>query len=120
MWNQAGSNDQCDLIRTDLEKELGAVDCLGVMFYQEATRSLTPVVYVRNVGSVVWESSCGYGSVAVAAALAAREKKSVDGLTLSQPGGKIQTSVRWQERPVEASISGDVSIEAAGVVYVDG
>ena len=120
LWNQPPSKGQFDSIRADMEKELGEVDCLGAMFYQEDIQFLTPVVYVRSVGSLVWESSCGSGSVAVAAALADRDKRSVEGVTLSQPGGIIQTSVRWRDHAVEASISGDVAIEAVGVVYIEG
>jgi histidine racemase len=119
LWNQSPSQGQFDSIRGEVEKELGEVDCLGAMFYQEDIQFLTPVVYVRSVGSLVWESSCGSGSVAVAAALAAREKKSVEGLTLSQPGGIIQTRVTWRDQAMEASISGDVAIEAVGVVYIE-
>ena len=120
LWNQPPSKDQFDSIRADMEKELGEVDCLGVMFYQEDIQFLTPVVYVRSVGSLVWESSCGSGSVAVAAALAARERKSVEALKLLQPGGIIQTSVTWRDHAVEASISGDVAIEAVGIVFIEG
>jgi histidine racemase len=119
VWNRAGSKEQFDSIRADVERQEGVVDCLGVMFYSEETRFLTPVVHVREVGSLVWESSCGSGSVAVAAALANRDRKSVEGLRLSQPGGVIRADVTWQGRVVEAGISGDVAIEAAGVVYVD-
>ena len=119
VWGGTASEARFQAIKKEVSRELGEVDCLGVMFYQEEVRQLTPVVYVRSVGSLVWESSCGSGSVAVAAALAERERRSVKALNLAQPGGIIQADVEWQNHPVEARIGGDVIIEAGGVVYVD-
>ena len=100
-------------------QELAAVDCLGVMFYKEETRELTPVVYVPEVDSLVWESSCGSGSVAVAAALADRVGRSIESLKLSQPGGVIEATVRRKAESFEASICEDVSLEAEGVVFIE-
>jgi len=119
VWNLPGSEDRFHSIRTQIEKEVGEVEALGVMFYQEETQFLTPIVYVPRVGSLVWESSCGSGSVAVAAALADRDRNSVTALKLFQPGGMVQVSAEWKARVTEAQISGEVSIEAQGVVYVD-
>lgn len=119
VWNLAPSEDQFKIIQTEVSNELGKEACFGVMFYEESTEFLTPVVYVRDVNSLVWESSCGSGTVAVAAALAERAKNSIESLKLSQPGGIIEVSVRWGKNVLEAKISGDVTIEAEGVVHLD-
>jgi histidine racemase len=118
-WDQPGSEDQFRAIQTEVERSLGEIDCLGVMFFQKGTHFLRPAVYVGKVGTLVWESSCGSGSVAVAAALAQRDQTSITALDLVQPGGTLQVDVAWKGGAMECRISGDVSIEAEGTVYVD-
>ena len=58
---------------------------------------LVPVVYVRSTESLVWESSCGSGSVACAWYLAGcthmLEQDGVYRLNFTQPGGEIQAGV---------------------------
>ena len=119
VWNLPAQEDLFHLIKAEVKKEIEKVNSFGVMFYEEKTQSLTPVVYVRDVESMVWESSCGSGTVAVASALAEREKKSIKSLKISQPGGVIEVSVRWEANVLEAETNGDVIIEAEGIVYFD-
>jgi diaminopimelate epimerase len=113
------SENQFQILKKEIHEELGETDALGIMFYNEGSQFLTPVVYVREVGSLVWESSCGSGAGAVASALAERYRDNIESLKLSQPGGIIEVSVRWEGKVVEARISGDVVIEAEGVVDFD-
>jgi diaminopimelate epimerase len=67
---------------------------LGVMFYDCASRFMTPAVYVYATDSLVFESSCGSGS----AALGVWESREFqDGERCSnaaQPGGIIEVRVR--------------------------
>lgn len=81
------SENQFQILKKEIYEDLGEVDCLGAMFYDESNQFLTPVVYVREVSSLVWESSCGSGTVAVASALAERYRSNIEFLKLSQPGG---------------------------------
>ena len=68
--------------------ELG-VSCLGLMFYDEGKNKLKPLVYVENPGTLIWENSCGSGSVAVAAYLeSAGIKKNC--YEFSEPGGLLK------------------------------
>lgn len=50
------------------------VDVLGIMFYQPNKEIMTPLVYVRASDSLIWEGSCGSGSVAVASTIAMERK----------------------------------------------
>jgi diaminopimelate epimerase len=118
LWNVTPSEKLFHDIKAELSRELQEYGCLGVMFYDEEAGFLTPVVYVEQVGSLVWESSCGSGTVAVAAALANRQQQNV-GLELTQPGGVVGVEVVWKGKVTVASIFGEVSHRAEGVVYFD-
>lgn len=63
----------------------------GVMFLKGD--QMIPAVYVENTDSLVWESSCGSGSMAAAVYLSQREGDGEYFYTLYQPGGEIRTSV---------------------------
>ena len=63
--------------------------CLGLMFYDATKGKLKPLVYVKNPETLVWENSCGSGSVALAAWL--YQKGIVkDAYEFAEPGGKIR------------------------------
>ena len=67
--------------------ELGA-EALGLMFLDPDRRSLTPLVYVPEAGTLCWESSCASGTTAAGAWLANRSGGPVT-LALQQPGGTL-------------------------------
>ena len=118
VWDITPSEEQVTKIKNFITHELGNFECLGIMFFNENDLYLTPVVYVKRVNSLVWESSCGSGTVAVAAALADKKQKSVDSLYLAQPGGVIKVSTKWNGNVTEAKISEKVNFEAEGIVYL--
>ncbi|MDD2432304.1 MAG: diaminopimelate epimerase [Clostridia bacterium] len=123
-WNTIPSIKKFNIIKEKLEREEEGqknnkkMDALGVMFYQEEKQFLTPLVFVKSTNSLVWENSCGSGTVAIAAALAAKRKQSIDGLSVLQPGGEIGVKIKWDEDVEEAEIFGEVNLEAEGIVYV--
>lgn len=117
LWDVPPAEEKFCRVREELSSELRNIDCIGAMFYDQSTNRLTPLVYVRKVNSLVWEGSCGSGTVAVAAALADKRKQSIRSLCLSQPGGDIEVDVLWDQKIVEAKIRGNVSIKAEGTVY---
>jgi len=118
VWNTTPSKKLVTKIKNFVIKELSDIKCLGIMFYNEGESYLTPVVYVKKVDSLVWENSCGSGTVAVAVALADKKRKGLDCLYISQPGGNIKVSVQWNDGVKEAKISGRVNIEAEGILYI--
>ena len=67
---------------------LGAAG-LGLMLLDEASETLTPLVYVTAPETLYWEHSCASGSAAVGAYLAAKRGESVD-LALREPGGTLR------------------------------
>ena len=70
---------------------------------------MTPVVYVRDTDSLIWESSCGSGSAAVAALLGGREGDGDHRYSLRQPGGVIEAAaVVENSRVVQCRMGGTV------------
>lgn len=95
------------------------VDVLGIMFYQPNKEILTPLVYVRASDSLVWEGSCGSGSVAVASAIAIDKKENIRCLKLKQPGGEMEVDVDYIDEKInKAIIQGLVSFVSEGKVYL--
>jgi diaminopimelate epimerase len=97
-------------------KKAAKSDALGVMFWDSAARLMTPAVYVRATGSLVFESSCGSGSAAMGLYLTQDKAEGEELLELQQPGGVIE--VRVEKRPGKAtavSIGGAVTLS-----YPDG
>lgn len=67
-------------------------DAYGVMFL-DGTERLVPAVYVCATDSLVWESSCGSGSMACAAHLALPRISGCYTYAFHQPGGTIEATV---------------------------
>ena len=102
-------------IRTYNEGRLAAgkqpCSALGVMFYDAQKCFMRPVVWTRDLDTLVCESSCGSGSAALGV-WAVRNTEDAE-LTLNpeQPGGTITVSVAKQAGIIKRlSISGKVSL----------
>ncbi len=90
----------------------------GIMFYNEELNYMTPLVYVEDTGSVVWEQSCGTGTAALGIALSLVSQSSVD-MTVVQPGGVLEVLTIWKDGQVETIyLKGEVGIVAEGEVYL--
>ena len=72
-------------------KEMCPCGAWGIMFLKGD--QMTPAVYVESTDSLVWESSCGSGSMAAAVYLSQREGDGEYFYTLYQPGGEIRAAV---------------------------
>lgn len=68
-------------------------DACGVLFVESngSELAMTPVVFVRDTNSTVWESSCGSGSVA-ASCYAHELNLEVAHFIVKQPGGEIKVN----------------------------
>jgi diaminopimelate epimerase len=85
---------------------------LGVMFYNPEQRFLRPAVYVAATGSLVFESSCGSGTAALATWMAKDKFDSDDRWAIAQPGGLIEGRVKKQTGKITAiSIGGPVTLD---------
>lgn len=90
-------------------------DAYGIMFLDARKERLTPVVYVPTTNSMVWESSCGSGSVAcgwyLAQATDVVENKSAVSYIFKQPGGEIQVDISLKKGMVTScAMGGEISI----------
>lgn len=94
-------------------------EAAGVLYLEKAADEyrMTPAVHVRATDSLVYENSCGSGSVAAASYLALQECRQSEAeqgtytYDIQQPGGCITASVTVsQEKITAASIDGAVSI----------
>lgn len=103
-----------DRIRAAVYAGGAGPEALGILFYDREQGTMTPAVYVPAVGSLVYENSCGSGSVAVAALCAQKTGKDVR-LTLRQPGGVLDVSMR----DGAAELGGWVELRCKGEVRVE-
>ncbi len=104
-----------DFVKNALEVMTGKNSkACGILFLNG--KEMTPVVYVKSTDSIVWESSCGSGSVACAWYLALEELKlgETRGIpecrefvqTFLQPGGVIETRVMVQSGRITGCVMG--------------
>lgn len=77
----------------------------GIMFLKE--QRLVPAVYVKSTDSLVWESSCGSGSVAAAWYLAGANPAR-QSFHFQEPGGELHVSVRWKDGMMSECFMGGV------------
>jgi len=93
-------------------------DAFGVMFFDEKQKFMTPLVYVKDTQSLIWERSCGTGTVALGVVLSYVNKSNVD-MSINQPGGKVQIITEWNKDKVTTIIlKGMVYIVAEGEVWL--
>lgn len=93
--------------------EIDALDAYGVIFLDPATHRMTPLVKVIASDTLVWEGSCGSGSLACAVA----ESEGTDGAfeqDYIQPAGVVRACVeRRGGAVVSAAIDGPVTLGEA-------
>lgn len=93
---------------------------VGVMFYDDFTSSMTPVVYVKNVDTTYFEGSCASGSTAMAVELSRDKPKGLYSYDLIQPAGILTTTAEVSDDCLKAIyIEGPVEISDEIVVEVE-
>jgi diaminopimelate epimerase len=98
-------------VKERLERKGRGPDALGLMFRDENTGKMVPLVYVKKTGSLVAESSCGSGSAAMAVYLSRDLWDGEARVELRQPGGIIEAAVCKQAGEVRSiTIGGKVSL----------
>ncbi len=87
------------------------MDACGVIFLDSETHRMTPLVKVIDTGSLVWEGSCGSGSVACAVAQSETLQNGGFACDYLQPAGTVRASVeRRNGTVVGARIGGLVTL----------
>jgi diaminopimelate epimerase len=94
-----------------IEQKKPFPDALGVLFFDAARNFMTPAVYVYATDSLVFESSCGSGSAALAIWQSRNLRDGEVRAAAAQPGGLISTRVvKSGGSLISVSIGGKVSL----------
>ena len=95
-----------------LFQDFPGLEAYGVMFLDTRRGTLTPLVKVPAAGSLVWEGSCGSGSLAAAIA---QSQDAPDGpfiRSYAQPAGTVEvTVIRRDGEAVSAWTGGPVALD---------
>ena len=84
----------------------------GIAGLNAENRSMTPLGKVIETGSLVWEGSCGSGSVACAVAQSEAMENGGFSCEYRQPAGTVRASVERQDgNVIAASIGGEVTLD---------
>ncbi|UEX90040.1 histidine racemase CntK [Staphylococcus ratti] len=90
---------------------------IGILLYDEQQHQLYPLIYVPELGSLIWEQSCGSGtgSIGVFEALKSNGKADV---RVYQPGGALRVCATLNKKS-QISIRGHVKTVATGLAYLE-
>ena len=104
-------SDKLDLSRGKLHDLCRGLQtsALGVMFLSGDLR-LRPLVWVDQVASLVWESSCGSGSTACAWWLSREIRDGRFDYTFTQPGGELTVILTRSGHDCELQMGGPVRL----------
>ncbi|MGE4277901.1 MAG: hypothetical protein AB7E30_12110, partial [Lawsonibacter sp.] len=87
------------------------LDAYGVIFLDREQQRMTPLVKVPATNTLVWEGSCGSGSLAAAVAQSMNGPDGTFARDYIQPAGVVRaTVVRKDGRVVAAYIGGPVTL----------
>jgi diaminopimelate epimerase len=98
-------------IQAAVEKRCRGIAAIGAMFFDRTRRFMTPAVYVAATDSLIFESSCGSGSAALAVWETQDAGEGERRLVVRQPGGVIEAAVRRKNGGITGvSIGGPVAL----------
>ena len=63
-------------------------NAIGLLQWEETECHMTPLVFVRTSGTMIWETACGSGTAAIGAWKTLKAERSTR-ITIGQPGGKL-------------------------------
>ncbi len=100
-------------IERELLQKTGA-EAYGIIFLDRALGTITPLVKVVSTDTLVWESSCGSGTLAAAVAESFGTADGTFERAYIQRAGTISARVSYRDGSIErAFIGGEVSFETA-------
>lgn len=120
LWHQATDESLLPYFHRLLENRgLDSASC-GLMFVEnQQPLTICPLVYIGGMDSLIWEKSCGSGSLAVLCALCDRKKQSYERLPIHQPGGVLLVSANYSAQGITATrLSGPVYFTAKGQAHI--
>ncbi|WP_027955538.1 diaminopimelate epimerase [Halobacillus kuroshimensis] len=105
-----------------LAELLGAtleVNLIGILLYKRKTHELSPLIYIPDLDSSVWERGCGSGTASLGAYLAWKHNKDIVS-EIKQPGGTITVACHHEEgERTKLTIEGTVDLVAVGKAFID-
>lgn len=105
-----------NLLKRNMDKE--TYDAFGIMYYDSKNNFLTPLVYVKDTDSLIWERSCASGTCALGVAMAYPIKEGFR-QNIYQPGGSLEVQVEVEDNKTKSvSLDGLVEIVAEGKLYI--
>ena len=91
--------------------DIPGLDAYGVIFLDRTTHRMTPLVKVLGPNTLVWEGSCGSGSVACAVAESEGKCDTLFAQDYFQPAGTVRASVLRRGAGIAATaIGGSVTL----------
>ena len=109
---KAGTGLEKNRAETLIREAAGIVraPAIGLLQWDEKTQAMIPLVYVRESGTLVWETACGSGSTAIAGWKAWQTGQSTQ-VTVLQPGGILKADVEMTGKTFHAiRLTGSVRI----------
>lgn len=96
-----------------------SITAYGVIFLDREKSSITPAVYVKATDSLVWEGSCGSGSVAAAVSLAMSCPEGEREFLIAQPKGELTVRLKKRGgRVVFAEMGGRAEIDMPTAIEI--
>lgn len=114
----AFSREMTERLMAEILRKEPELEAAGLMFFNSRENTMIPVVYVREVDSLVYESSCGSGTTALAAAIFHKQKADVEKLLVDQPGGSLEISFGHRGGKTYARLGGVIRLVSRGEVWI--
>lgn len=103
-----------------IEKKLDQCPAAGIIYTEKSDEGwkIIPVVYVRDINTLFYETACGSGTAALGLVLAKQQGKSIKDVSIQQPSGlSIKISVNFNgEKFIDAQISGPITPLQEGIL----
>ncbi|SCS68029.1 histidine racemase CntK [Staphylococcus caeli] len=92
---------------------------IGIMLFNRKEQYLSPLIYLPEVQSIIWENSCGSGTASIGIFEAYHTKRASESLVVHQPGGHIIVSTNFGGNNYHTTIKGKVTSVATGTAYIE-
>ncbi|PTH56777.1 histidine racemase CntK [Staphylococcus agnetis] len=91
---------------------------IGMMLYNADEHRLYPLIYVPELGSIIWEQSCGSGTGSIGIYEALNHTNGCADVVVHQPGGALRVCAQMGESS-RITIRGHVKTVAMGLAYIE-
>lgn len=93
-------------------QEIPSLDAYGVMFLTEPEGTMVPLVKVPAAHTLVWEGSCGSGTLAASIAMSMHEVDGTFSYSWKQPSGTVEATIEKRDgQVIAARIGGLVELD---------